>query len=72
MSYTTVEVPTERTEFDEEVAMFLVQIALAAEGRNEHLAGIAVMRELARQFPTANIVEISDEWNKRIEEVQCL
>jgi len=66
MSYATIEVPTERTELDEEVAMFLVRMYITAEGRNEHLAGIAIMRELARQFPTADMVEISDEWSKRI------
>ena len=70
MSYTTIEVPTDRIELDEEVVMFLVRTALIAEGRNKHLAGIAVMRELACQFPTANIVEVGKEWEKRIKEVQ--
>ncbi len=66
MSYTTIEVPTERTDLDEEVAMFLIQAALTAGGRNKHLAGLAVMRELVRQFPAADIVEIGAEWEKRV------
>jgi len=65
-TYTTVEIPTERTDLDEEIAMYLVKAAMSAEGYDKHLAGIVVMRELARQFPSADITEINTEWEKRI------
>ena len=70
-TYKTIEVPTERTELDEEIVMYLVKAVMGTKGRDKHLAGIAVMRELARQFPTANITEISAEWEKRILKAQA-
>jgi len=66
MDYVTIEVPTKRTELDKEIAMYLIRVAMDAMGREKHLASVAAMRELARQFPTADIAEVGAKWQEYI------